>query len=48
MIPPHEVGLVVDEWGAWYEVEEGTHPAFLYQQGTVRDALLAAVQLDIF
>ena len=46
--PAHEVGLVVDEWGAWYEVEEGTHPAFLYQQGTVRDALLAAVQLDIF
>ena len=34
--PAHEVGLVVDEWGAWYEVEEGTHPAFLYQQGTVR------------
>lgn len=46
--PAHEVGLVVDEWGAWYEVEAGTHPAFLYQQGTVRDALLAAVQLDIF
>lgn len=46
--PDHEIGLVVDEWGAWYEVEEGTHPAFLYQQGTMRDALLAAVQLDIF
>ena len=46
--PRHEIGLVVDEWGAWYEVEPGTHPAFLYQQGTMRDALLAAVQLDIF
>lgn len=46
--PRHEIGLVVDEWGAWYEVELGTHPAFLYQQGTMRDALLAAVQLDIF
>lgn len=43
--PGHEVGLIVDEWGAWYEVEEGTHPAYLYQQGTMRDALLAAMQL---
>lgn len=46
--PDHAIGLVVDEWGAWYEVEKGTHPAFLYQQGTMRDALMAAVQLDIF
>ena len=46
--PDHEIGLVVDEWGAWYEVEKGTHPAFLYQQGTMRDALMAAVTLDIF
>ncbi len=46
--PEHKIGLAVDEWGAWYEVERGTNPAFLYQQGTMRDALLAAVQLDIF
>lgn len=46
--PSHEIGLIVDEWGAWYEVERGTNPAYLYQQGTQRDALMAAVTLDIF
>lgn len=46
--PEHEIGLIVDEWGAWYETEPGMNPAFCYQQGTVRDALMAAVQLDIF
>lgn len=46
--PNHEIGLVVDEWGAWYEVETGTDPTYLFQQSTMRDALLASVQLDIF
>lgn len=46
--PFHEIGLIVDEWGVWHEAERGTPPDFLYQQGTMRDALLAAVQLDIF
>ena len=46
--PEKRVGLIVDEWGAWYEVEEGTNPGFLYQQNTVRDAMLAAMTLDIF
>ncbi|MCG6566653.1 alpha-N-arabinofuranosidase [Tessaracoccus sp. ZS01] len=46
--PGQQVGLVVDEWGTWWEVEEGTHPGFLYQQNTLRDALVASVHLDIF
>ena len=40
--------LVVDEWGCWYDVLEGTNPGFLYQQNTMRDALVAAVSLNIF
>jgi alpha-N-arabinofuranosidase len=44
----HEVGLVVDEWGTWYDVEPGTNPGFLYQQNTIRDALVAGINLNIF
>ena len=33
----------MDEWGAWYDVEPGTNPGFLYQQNTMRDALIAAL-----
>lgn len=44
----HEIGLVVDEWGCWYDVEEGTNPGFLYQQNTMRDAIVAACNLNIF
>lgn len=40
--------LVVDEWGCWYDVLEGTNPGFLYQQNTMRDAIVAAVHLNIF
>ena len=46
--PEKRVGLVVDEWGAWYDVEEGTNPGFLYQQNTMRDAVVAAITLNIF
>ena len=46
--PHKKVGLVVDEWGTWYDVEPGTNPGFLYQQNSIRDALAAAVTLDIF
>ena len=42
------VGLIVDEWGTWYDVEPGTNPGFLYQQNTLRDALVAGVTLNIF
>lgn len=40
--------LVVDEWGCWFDVEEGTNPGFLFQQNTMRDALVAAITLNIF
>src|SRR5262245_54766239 len=43
-----QVGLIVDEWGTWYAVEPGTHPRFLYQQNSMRDALVAALTLNIF
>jgi alpha-N-arabinofuranosidase len=43
-----KVGLVVDEWGAWYDVEPGTNPGFLYQQSSLRDALLAGIHFNIF
>ncbi len=46
--PEKKVALVVDEWGAWYDVEPGTNPGFLFQQNTMRDALIAAVTLNIF
>jgi len=46
--PQKKVGLVVDEWGAWYDVEPGTNPGFLYQQSTMRDAVLAASTLNVF
>ena len=46
--PAKRISLVVDEWGAWYNVEKGTNPGFLYQQNTLRDALLAGLILNIF
>ena len=46
--PEHRVGLIVDEWGTWHQVEPGTNPAFLYQQNTMRDAMVAAITLNIF
>jgi alpha-N-arabinofuranosidase len=46
--PKRKVALVVDEWGGWYEVEPGTNPGFLYQQNTMRDAMIAGLTLNIF
>lgn len=46
--PEHKVGLIVDEWGTWFDVEPGTNPGFLYQQSTMRDAMVAASTLNIF
>ena len=46
--PRKTKGLVVDEWGNWFNVEPGTNPGFLYQQNTLRDALTAAIHLNIF
>ncbi|SCY39999.1 alpha-N-arabinofuranosidase [Butyrivibrio sp. INlla14] len=44
----HKVGMVIDEWGTWYDVEPGTNPGFLYQQNTIRDALVAGINLNLF
>ncbi|MES2648485.1 MAG: alpha-L-arabinofuranosidase C-terminal domain-containing protein [Bacteroidota bacterium] len=46
--PAKKIALVVDEWGGWYEVEPGTNPGFLYQQNTMRDAMIAGITLNIF
>ncbi len=46
--PDRRVGLVVDEWGTWYDVEPGTNPGFLYQQNSMRDAMVAALTLNVF
>lgn len=46
--PEKRVGLIVDEWGTWYNVEPGTNPHFLFQQNSLRDALVAGVTLNIF
>ncbi len=46
--PDNTIDLVVDEWGGWYDVEEGTNPGFLYQQNTMRDAMIAGATLNIF
>lgn len=46
--PAKRTALIVDEWGGWYNVEPGTNPGFLYQQNTMRDAMIAGVTLNIF
>ncbi|MBN1782612.1 alpha-N-arabinofuranosidase [bacterium] len=46
--PQKRVALVVDEWGTWYDVEPGTNPGFLFQQNTIRDALVAGIHLNEF
>jgi alpha-N-arabinofuranosidase len=46
--PEKKIALYVDEWGAWYDVEPGTNPGFLFQQNTMRDAVLAGLNLNVF
>ncbi len=46
--PEKRVALIVGEWGIWHDVEPGTNPGFLYQQNSLRDALVASTTLDIF
>lgn len=46
--PEHKIKLIVDEWGTWYDKLPGTKDGFLQQQNTVRDALVAGVNLNIF
>ena len=46
--PENKIGLIIGEWGCWDQVEPGTNPAFLYQQNTMRDAMVAAIELNVF
>ncbi|NLE23852.1 MAG: alpha-N-arabinofuranosidase [Clostridiaceae bacterium] len=46
--PNKRVALIIDEWGTWFDNEPGTNPGFLYQQNTLRDAVSAAINLNIF
>jgi alpha-N-arabinofuranosidase len=46
--PEKKVAMVVDEWGAWYAPLPGTNPGFLVQQNSLRDAILASLNLNIF
>jgi alpha-N-arabinofuranosidase len=46
--PRKRVWLIVGEWGTWHQGEPGSNPGFLYQQNSLRDALVAAVSLDAF
>ena len=46
--PEKKIGLLVDEWGTWYDVEKGTNAGFLFQQNTIRDAVVAALNFNIF
>ncbi|MCQ2182210.1 MAG: alpha-N-arabinofuranosidase [Bacteroidales bacterium] len=46
--PDNTVDLLLDEWGTWFDVEPGTNPGHLYQQNTMRDAIVAALNFDIF
>jgi alpha-N-arabinofuranosidase len=46
--PDDDTALYIDEWGTWYDPEPGREPGFLYQQNTLRDALVAAISFNIF
>jgi alpha-L-arabinofuranosidase len=46
--PEKKVAMMVDEWGGWYDVEPGTNGGFLFQQNTMRDAMIAGMSLNIF
>jgi alpha-N-arabinofuranosidase len=46
--PKKRVAMFVDEWGTWYDQEPGSHPGFLYQQNSLRDALVTSLNFDIF
>ena len=46
--PQRRIGMCIDEWGAWHMPTPGRNAAFLWQQNTLRDALVAAITLDVF
>ncbi len=46
--PERRIGMIIDEWGTWHPPTPGRNPRFLWQQNTLRDALVTALSLDIF
>ncbi len=46
--PERKIDLLLDEWGTWFRVEPGTNPGHLFQQSSMRDAMVAAMSLNIF
>ena len=46
--PTKKIAFAVDEWGTWYDAEPGREPGFLYQQNTLRDAIVAALNFNVF
>jgi alpha-L-arabinofuranosidase len=46
--PKKKFTFIVDEWGTWYDPEPGSNPGFLVQQNSLRDALVAALNFNIF
>ena len=46
--PAKKIAFAVDEWGTWYDAEPGREPGFLYQQNTLRDAVVAALNFNVF
>ncbi len=46
--PERRIDLLLDEWGTWFDVEPGTNPGHLFQQNSMRDAIVAAMSLNIF
>ncbi|MDE7307991.1 MAG: alpha-N-arabinofuranosidase [Lachnospiraceae bacterium] len=46
--PEKKIGLIIDEWGIWLDVEPGTNPGFLYQQNSMKDAIIAGINLNLF
>ena len=46
--PSGSVGLYLDEWGTWYDADPGNDAGILYQQNSIRDALVAALSFNIF
>ena len=46
--PKNKIDLLLDEWGTWWDEEPGSIPGHLYQQNTMRDAMVAAFSLNTF
>lgn len=46
--PDKKIPLVIDEWGVWLAKLPGSRDGFLHQQNSIRDAIIAAINLNMF